>query len=93
MGSYGSDLGHPQTPSTQQHHYVPTNAMWGAGSAPPMYPQHHPQQHGFPSTAASHDLYASSNDWLHAGKKSPLKIFGLNPIYYLLIGLLQVPVV
>ena len=70
MGSYGSDLGHPQTqaapPTQQQHHYVPTNAMWGAGSAPPMYPQHHPQQHGFPSTA-SHDLYAS-NDWLHAGK-------------------------
>ena len=69
MGSYGSDLGHPQTgpqppQQQQQHHYVPTNAMWGAGSAP-MYPQHHQQQqHGFPS--ASHDLYAS-NDWLHAG--------------------------
>ena len=68
MGSYGSDLGHPGTgAAASTHHYVPTNAMWGAGSAPPMYPQHHPQQHGFPSTAASHDLYAS-NDWLHAGK-------------------------
>ena len=79
MGSYG-DLSTHQAP-TQQHHYVPTNPMWGTGGAAPMYPQqqeqqqqHPQQQHGFPPT--SHEHYGS-NDWLHAGEfhNNFMKIF------------------
>ena len=66
MGSYG-DLSVAQSAvSGGQHHYVPTNPMWGTGSASAastMYPQHQQQQqHGFPSS--SHEIYRS-NDWLH----------------------------